>query len=117
MAAPPALSSKLLEPYIRFPILELAVGTVQPSAFLPSPPFAIREPRAMVAGMLKGCLFLVMLGGVAGLTACRQEPVKSEPKRPMDTKSSTAAPAHTNRLAREKSREEWLTRRRECARQ
>jgi uncharacterized protein len=57
----------------------------------------------MVAGMLKGCLFLVMLGGVAGLTACRQEPVKSEPKRPMDTKNSTAAPAHTNRLAREKS--------------
>jgi len=57
----------------------------------------------MVAGMNRGTVASLTLACVVGLTACRQESARPKMQAVVTERSATAAPAHTNRLAREKS--------------
>ena len=53
--------------------------------------------------MIQGTMASLALAGALGLTACCQEPAKPVAKNVVTDTSAVAAPAHTNRLAREKS--------------
>jgi len=68
--------------------------------------FAPTEPAGYGGQMTTVALRLVALVCAAGLTACRKE-ITGEPEKPVKSElpvsAPTAAYAHTNRLAREKS--------------
>ena len=57
----------------------------------------------MVRGMKRFARMFLLAAGVWGLTACNPPSAKLERKNFLNTNSTTAAHAHTNRLAREKS--------------
>src|SRR5208282_4479383 len=67
-------------------------------SLLPSPPL-----RAMVPTMTKGTVVSLALAGAVSLPACRRENAKPDMQTTVTEKAAPAAPAHTNRLAREKS--------------
>ena len=53
--------------------------------------------------MTKGMVASLALAGAVGLSACRREPDKSDMQTIVTEQPAAIAPAHTNRLAREKS--------------